>query len=122
MNRPSVRQHEPGVSRIRMRDRFASLSVTMHECTRSIRIGHLGRSLDHPLTLIAMDRARANRMPESHDSDHGIRQVAPAFSRLLRPVDVEMSISDVGENWQDGPAEQLVRTVSQKEVDPWDYE
>jgi hypothetical protein len=85
------------MSRIRMRDRFASLSVTMYECTRSIRIGHLGRGLDQPLTLIATDRARANRMPDSHDSDHGIRHVAPAFSRLLRPVDVDMSICAFGE-------------------------
>lgn len=91
------------MSRIRIRDRFASLSVTMYECTRSIRIGHLGRSLDQPRTLIAMDRARANRLPESHDSDHGIRQVAPASSRLPRPVAVEMSICAFGEASQGSP-------------------
>jgi putative transposase len=112
------------ITYIRLRDEFAYLAVIMDVFTRSIRGWHLGRSLDQSLTLIALDRALAGHRPEIHHSDQGIQYAAPAYTLMLRAVDAEISMAEIGEAWhaKRGYAERLVRTIKEEEVDLSDYE
>jgi transposase InsO family protein len=110
------------ITYIRLRDEFVYLAVIMDVFTRSIRGWHLGRSLDQTLTLIALDRALAGHRPEIHHSDQGIQYAAAAYIQMLRAVDAEVSMAEIGEAWQNGYAERLIRTIKEEEVDLSEYE
>ena len=98
------------------------LVVIMDVFTRSIRGWHLGRGLDRSLTLIALDRALAEHRPEIHHSDQGIQYAATAYIDMLRAVDAEISMAEIGQAWQNGYAERLIRTIKEEEVDLSEYE
>jgi putative transposase len=110
------------ITYLRLRDEFVYLAVIMDVFTRGIRGWHLGRSLDQSLTLIALDRALASHSPEIHHSDQGIQYAAAAYIRMLRAVDAEISMAEIGEAWQNGYAERLIRTIKEEEVDLSEYE
>ena len=79
--------------------------------TRGIRGWYLGRSLDQSLTLTALQRALAYHTPEVHHSDQGLQYAAMNYVQMLQEADVEISLSEVGEAWQNGYAERLLRTI-----------
>jgi putative transposase len=110
------------ITYIRLRFEFVYLAVIMDVFTRSIRGWHLGRGLDQSLTLIALDRALAEHVPEIHHSDQGIQYAATAYIQMLRAVNAEISMAESGEAWQNGYAERLIRTIKEEEVDLSDYE
>lgn len=110
------------ITYIRLRDEFVYLAVIMDVFTRSIRGWHLGRSLDQTLTLIALDRALAGHRPEIHHSDQGIQYAAEAYIRMLRTAGAKVSMAEIGEAWQNGYAERLIRTIKEEEVDLSEYE
>ncbi len=47
---------------------------------------------------------------------------AEAYLWMLRAVDAEISMAEIGEAWQNGYAERLVRTIKEEEVDLSEYE
>ena len=110
------------ITYIRLRYEFVYLAVIMDVFTRSIRGWHLGRGLDQSLTLIALDRALAEHRPEIHHSDQGIQYAATAYIDMLRAVDAEISMAEIGQAWQNGYAERLMRTIKEEEVDLSEYE
>lgn len=78
--------------------------------TRSIRGWHLGRTLHQELTLTALQRALATgRRPEIHYSDQGVQYAAAAYIDALPGTAISMA--EVGEAWQNGYAECLIRTI-----------
>lgn len=90
--------------------------------TRGTRGWNLGRSLDHSLTLLALQRAlAAHRAPEIHHSDQGVQYAATAYTQVLQDVNVQISMADVSEAWQNGYAERLIRTIKEEEVDLSEY-
>jgi len=110
------------ITYIRLRYEFVYLAVIMDVFTRSIRGWHLGRSLDHTLTLTALQRALARHpAPEIHHSDQGVQYAAPAYTQTLLDSNVQISMADVGEAWQNGYAERLIRTIKEEEVDLSEY-
>ena len=110
------------VTYIRLRYEFVYLAVIMDVFTRGIRGWHLGRSLDHTLTLTALQRALAKHpAPEIHHSDQGVQYAATAYTQVLQDVDVQISMADVGAAWQNGYAERLIRTIKEEEVDLSEY-
>jgi transposase InsO family protein len=97
---------------------FVYLAVIMHVFTRGIRGWHPRRSLDHSLTLTALQRALAKHpAPEVHHSDQGIQYAATAYTQVLHDAEVQTSMADMGEAWQNGYAERLIRTIKEEEVD-----
>jgi putative transposase len=101
---------------------FVYLAVIMDVFTRGIRGWHLGRSLDHTLTLTALQRALAKHpAPGIHHSDQGVQYAAIAYTQALQNVNVQISMADVGEAWQNGYAERLIRTIKEEEVDLSEY-
>jgi transposase InsO family protein len=110
------------ITYIRLFEEFVYLAVIMDIFTRSIRGWHLGRSLEQELTLTALKRALEKSIPEIHHSDQGIQYAAPAYVDLLDANDIVISMADVGQAWQNGYAERLIRTIKEEEVDLSDYQ
>ena len=111
------------ITYIRLRNEFVYLAVIMDVFTRGIRGWHLGRSLDQTLTLFALRRALAHHQaPEIHHSDQGVQYAATAYTQMLQNANVQISMAEVGEAWQNGYAERLLRTIKEEEVDLSDYE
>ena len=110
------------VTYIRLCHGFVYLAVIMDVFTRGIRGWHLGRSLDHTLSLTALQRALARHpAPEIHHSDQGVQYAAIAYTQALQDVNVQISMAEVGEAWQNGYAERLIRTIKEEEVDLSEY-
>lgn len=110
------------ITYICLRYGFVYLAVIMDVFTRGIRGWHLGRDLDHTLTLVALQRALAKHpAPEIHHSDQGIQYAATAYTQVLQEAEVQISMADVGEAWQNGYAERLIRTIKEEEVDLSEY-
>lgn len=61
------------ITYIRLRRKFVYLAVILDIFTRAIRGWHLGRGLDLPLTLTALQKALTKNKPEIHHSDQGIQ-------------------------------------------------
>lgn len=90
--------------------------------TRGIRGWHLGRDLDHTLTLVALQRALVKYpAPEIHHSDQGVQYAATAYTQVLQAAQVQISMAEQGEAWQNGYAERLIRTIKEEEVDLSEY-
>jgi transposase InsO family protein len=109
------------ITYIRLAHGFVYLAVIMDVFTRNIRGWHLGQSLDQTLTLMALQRALAHGQPEIHHSDQGVQYAATSYTQLLQSAQVRMSMADVGEAWQNGYAERLMRTIKEEEVDLSEY-
>jgi transposase InsO family protein len=110
------------ITYIRLRYGFVYLAVIMDVLTRAVRGWHLGRNLDHNLTLTALRRALAqHRAPEIHHSDQGVQYAATAYTQVLQAAHVQISMADQGEAWQNGYAERLIRTIKEEEVDLSEY-
>jgi putative transposase len=110
------------ITYIRLRLDFVYLAVIMDVFTRCIRGWELGRSLGQELTLAALQRALAKHTPEIHHSDQGVQYAATAYTQMLRAANVQISMAEVGEAWQNSYAERLMRTIKEEEVDLSDYE
>jgi transposase InsO family protein len=109
------------ITYIRLLAEFVYLAVIMDVFTRCIRGWHLGRSLDQDLTLMALKRGLVEHTPQVHHSDQGVQYAATAYVDVLQRHGIAISMAEVGEAWQNGYAERLVRTIKEEEVDLSDY-
>ena len=109
------------ITYIRLRDEFVYLAVVMDVFTRSIRGWHLGRDLDHGLTLAALKRALTIGVPTIHHSDQGVQYAATGYVDHLKKLGVTLSMAAVGEPRENGFAERLMRTIKEEEVDLSEY-
>lgn len=110
------------ITYIRLDREFVYLAVIMDVYTRSIRGWYLGRNLDGQLTLWALDQALSGHRCEIHHSDQGVQYAATAYIERLNDVKARISMASVGQAWQNGYAERLMRTIKEEEVDLSDYE
>ena len=97
------------------------LAVLMDVFTRCIRGWQLSRSLDESLTKSALERALAAHRPEIHHSDQGLQYAATGYVARLQDLKVQISMAEVGQAWQNGYAERLMRTIKEEEVNLSDY-
>jgi transposase InsO family protein len=110
------------ITYIVLRRECVYLAVIMDVYTRSIRGWQLGRSLEHTLTLGALQAALKTHQPEIHHSDQGVQYAATAYTAELQAHDIQISMAEVGEPTQNGYAERLMRTIKEEEVDLSDYD
>jgi putative transposase len=107
---------------IHLHNGFVYLAVIMDVFTRGVRGWHLGRDLDHTLTLVALRRALTTHpAPVIHHSDQGVQYAATAYTQVLCDAQVQISMAQQGEAWQNGYAERLIRTIKEEEVDLSEY-
>ena len=109
------------ITYIRLQQEFVYLAVLMDVFTRSIRGWHLARSMDQSLTLTALNKGLEKGQPEIHHSDQGVQYAANEYVKLLRQHQVKISMAEVGQAWQNGYAERLMRTIKEEEVDLSEY-
>lgn len=100
---------------------FVYLAVIMDVFTRTVRGWHLSRSLDRELTLTALRRALAERVPDIHHSDQGVQYACTDYTDLLAEHQVHISMAAVGKPEENGYAERLMRTIKEEEVDLSEY-
>jgi len=110
------------ISYIRLRREFVYLSAIMDVFTRVIRGWNMSRSLDQTLTLVALRQALSEQTPQIHHSDQGVHYAATAYVQTLQTAKVQISMAKVGQAWQNGCAERLIRTIKEEEVDLSEYE
>ncbi len=101
---------------------FVYLAVIMDVFTRSIRGWHLARSLDRSLTVTALQRALVHHTPEIHHSDQGVQYAATLYTEMLKSAGALISMAEVGEAWQNGYAERLIRTIREEEIALTEYQ
>lgn len=109
------------ITYVALEDEFVYLAVIMDVYTRAIRGWHLSRCLDRELTLTALRRALAERMPLIHHSDQGVQYACWDYTELLLNHGVRISMAAVGKPEENGYAERLMRTIKEEEVDLSDY-
>jgi putative transposase len=109
------------ITYIRLGEGFVYLAVLMDVFTRCIRGWHLGRGLDHSLTLTALNQALEHHQPEIHHSDQGVQYAATGYVEVLKQRNIQISMAEVGEPTQNGYAERLMRTIKEEEVDLSEY-
>ena len=109
------------ITYVRLQTEFVYLAVLMDVFTRYIRGWHLSRSLDRTLTLTALQRAMTQAIPEIHHSDQGVQYAAHVYVAQLTAAQIKISMAEVGEAWQNGYAERLIRTIKEEEIDLADY-
>jgi transposase InsO family protein len=108
---------------IHLRHEDVYLAVLMDVFTRSILGWQLSRGLNHTLTCTALFRARRNHTPPTiHHSDRGVQYAAIEYTDLLEAHQVQISVAEVGEAWQNEYIERLIRTIKEKEVNLSEYE
>ena len=110
------------ITYVALRRECVYLAVIMDVYTRSIRGWQLGRSLEHTLTLGALQTALQTHQPEIHHSDQGVQYAATAYTAELLARGIQISMAEVGEPTQNGYAERLMRTIKEEEVDLSDYD
>lgn len=111
------------VTYIRLELDFVYLAIIMDVFTRLIRGWHLGRSLEQALTINALQKALHNHSPpQIHHSDQGVQYTSHLYTQLLIENHVRISMSEVGQAWQNGYAERLMRTIKEEEVELQDYQ
>ena len=114
--------HTIDITFVRLAHKFVYLAVIMDVFTRRICGWHLSHSLDQSLTLHALQMALQAATPVIHHSEQCGQYAATAYVALLTQAKVAISMAEVGEAWQNGYAERLIRTIKEEEVDLSDYQ
>jgi transposase InsO family protein len=109
------------ITYIKLEQEFVYLAVLMDVFTRSIRGWHLARSMDQSLTITALRKGLEKGVPEIHHSDQGVQYAGNEYVKLLQMNDIKISMSEVGQAWQNGYAERLMRTIKEEEIDLSEY-
>jgi putative transposase len=109
------------ITDIRLGEGFVYLAVLMDVFTRCIRGWHLGRGLDHCLTLTALNQSLEHHQPEIHHSGQGVQYAATGYVEVLKQRHIQISMAEMGEPTQNGYAERLMRTIKEEEVDLSEY-
>lgn len=107
------------ITHLRLSREVVYLAIVMDVFTRQIRGWHLSRSLDHTLTKTALQRALVHGRPLIHHSDQGGQYATPHYTTLL--TGVQISMAEVGQAWQNGYAERLIRILKEEEIELSEY-
>jgi putative transposase len=109
------------ITYIRLCNGFIYLAIILDVFTRSVRGWCLSRTLDQPLTLLALQSALQVRTPQIHHSDQGVQYASDAYVNLLKSHQVQISMAAVGKAEENGYAERFMRTIKEEEVDLSEY-
>jgi putative transposase len=109
------------ITYIRLQNDFVYLAVVLDVFTRAVRGWCLSRSLDQPLTLLALQMSLQAHAPQIHHSDQGIQYASDAYVNLLKSYEIQISMAAVGKAEENGYAERFMRTIKEEEVDLSEY-
>lgn len=109
------------ITYIRLQNGFIYLAIILDVFTRAVRGWSLSRTLDQPLTLLALQIALQAHTPQIHHSDQGLQYASDAYVKLLKSYGIQISMAAVGKAEENGYAERFMRTIKEEEVDLSEY-
>jgi transposase InsO family protein len=109
---------------IRLPTTFVYLACLLDAYSRRCVGWRLSRAIDAQLTLAALEMALAQRQPAPgliHHSDRGVQYACAAYVARLTAVGAQLSMSAVGNPYDNAKAESFFKTLKQEEVYLQDY-
>lgn len=108
------------ITYIRLKEEYVFLAVVLDAHSRRVVGWAIGRNLDSSLTLRALRKALAKRQPGSgmiHHSDRGVQYACDDYVETLKQYRVQISMSRVGNPYDNAKAESFIKTLKKEEVD-----
>lgn len=112
------------ITYIRILTGFVFLAVILDVYSRRVIGWALSKTIDHRLTLAALRMAVALRNPPEeviHHSDRGVQYADREYVALLERHHLEISMSSVGNPYDNAYAESFMKTLKKEEVYLWEY-
>ncbi len=112
------------ITYIRLPTTFCYLAAILDAYSRRCVGWHLSRFIDTRLTLSALEMALAVRHPEPgliHHSDQGVQYASSEYVSWLEEAGAKISMSAVGNPYENAKAESFFRTLKMEEVYLKDY-
>ncbi len=107
------------ITYIRLPTTFAYLACVLDAWSRRCVGWQVSRVIDTTLTLAALNQALTKRQPPPgliHHSDRGVQYASSAYTARLRVAGVQISMSAVGNPYDNAKAESFFKTLKREEV------
>lgn len=107
------------ITYIRLANEFVYLAVVLDAFSRRVVGWHLSRRLDARLTVAALHMALEARRPKAglvHHSDRGVQYAAAEYTDLLKAHGIQISMSRVGNPYDNAKAESFMKTLKYEQV------
>jgi putative transposase len=104
---------------IRLRSAFVYLACILDAYSRRCVGWHLSREMNTQMTSHALQQAIAERRPQPgliHHSDRGVQYASHEYIEQLQAIGAQMSMSAVGNPYDNAKAESFFKTLKQEEV------
>jgi len=112
------------ITYIRLRDEFVYVAVILDAYSRRVIGWALARTMEDELTLSALRMALSRRVVEPglvHHSDRGSQYASGDYTDLLRENGIVISMSRIGNPWDNAACESFMKTLKYEEVHRNDY-
>lgn len=110
---------------IRLRSAFVYLACILDAFSRRCVGWHLSREMTTQLTRSALHQAIIERQPKPgliHHSDRGVQYASREYVEQLQEIGAQISMSAVGNPYDNAKAESFFKTLKQEEVYLKDYD
>ena len=110
---------------IRVRSAFVYLACLLDAFSRRCVGWHLSREMTTQLTRSALHQAIVERQPKPgliHHSDRGVQYASREYREQLHKIGARISMSAVGNPYDNAKAESFFKTLKQEEVYLKDYD
>lgn len=112
------------ITYVRLIEEFVYLAVVLDAHSRRAIGWALERHLGAILAIRALRMALAHRTPEQgmiHHTDRGIQYACPDYVKILENCGIQISMSRVGNPYDNAKAESFMKTLKAEEVNGRDY-
>jgi len=112
------------ITYVRLQEEFVYLAVVLDAHSRRVVGWAIERHLDTILALRALQMALDSRRPEPgmiHHSDRGIQYACSEYVAILLQHGIQISMSRVGNPYDNAKAESLIKTLKQEEINGSSY-
>jgi putative transposase len=109
---------------VRLREEFVYVAVVLDAHSRRVIGWAIDRDLSASLTVQALKMALMQRCPEPgmiHHSDRGVQYACADYVELLLAHGIEISMSRVGNPYDNAKAESFMKTLKQEELNGSTY-
>jgi transposase InsO family protein len=113
------------ITYVRLPAAFVFLAAILDAYSRRCVGCQLSRTIDTELTLTALERALTERQPPPgliHHSDQGVQYASGAYVARLGAAGAQVSMSAVGNPYENAKAESFFKTLKREEVYLNDYQ
>ena len=113
------------ITYIRLKEEFVFLAVLLDAHSRRVIGWAIDRHLDSSLTLRALRMAMVKRKPKPgmiHHSDRGVQYACDDYVEMLKQYGIQISMSRVGNPYDNAKAESFIKTLKKEEVDGRRYQ